>query len=214
MLEQAGTFLKGKCQFVGKNDDLSFEDWKQDSLGPTQSADSAEFGHLAHKRWKYYRDQSLVVESTPDLLARIRQDPRVEVGMMCQIQPDWDSPTKILGIAFFRRTWANSLVVDFLATHPAVQGKISGIGIALLDFIVGVATAIKASSVWGETTKNSVRFYEKAFGRDRFGDRFFLPKSRFSSFRTDVSTKQLSKLTQKLEQVLPTQPQQSKLRSE
>ncbi len=173
----------GECRFLRRDEELSMDDWDIGIQGDAHSSDAAEFGHLAHKRWRYYRDQSLIAGSIRDLQERIRIDPDVELGMICVVGSDRLSPPSCLGLAFFRRTWANHLCLDFLAKHPATTDQINGIGYGLLDFIVNVAKEINAGSIWGETTKGSVDFYKKAFDRKNFDDRFSLPKSRYSWFK-------------------------------
>lgn len=181
-LRKGDTIVTGRCQFVRLDQELSLDEWPSLPPGDSASSDAHEFGLLAHERWRNYQRQSLAVDSLDRLKERIRKNPKVEVGMLCRMdaKPYLDLPC--LGRAFFRRTWANNLYIDFLTAHPEKPAEVKGVGIGLLDFIISVAEAIEAGSVWGETTSDSVGFYQSVFGRERFNDRFSLPQSRYHWF--------------------------------
>jgi len=132
-----------------------------------QQQDSVEFLESALSKWKLYARRGRVATSQRQLLQMIDDNIKIDVLAILDVQADWSALGRRLGICQFRRTWSNSIAVDFLAVHPtllAAQKQISGVGTALLYCIAQIATRIGAERIWLETTDLSVEYYAHLFG--------------------------------------------------
>ena len=93
----------------------------------------------------------------------------------------------------FRRTWANNIYVDYLSVHPFLirnpSNPLPNLGSALLYFVSCVADGIEAGKIWGETTQNSVQFYEKIFGRCIQDDMLDLEREDYMAFKNEMERK-------------------------
>ena len=137
-----------------------------------------EFARLATKWWRYYNRQGASVHSLKELKHRTTREPSREVAFLVLARADWNRTAPILGMCCCRRTWCNHIVLEFAAVHPVVLDdaarEIRGIGTGMLHSLICIADDIGASTVWGETTKNSAPFYEKVLGIPRVGDHFMI----------------------------------------
>ncbi len=140
--------------------------------------DALEYARLAAKRWRHYRRASATITSLDELRDGIRQNPKSETAMIFVARPTWPSPTPILGFAYFRRSWCNHLIVDFLSAHPRVidgnPERIRGIGTGILYQLVALAEMMNISCIWGEATGHSAPFYQRALGVEKILDHFFI----------------------------------------
>jgi hypothetical protein len=125
------------------------------------------------------------------LKRRIAADKDGEVAFLLIVRAVSD-PARCLGIALCRRTWANHLVLDFLATHPMClkpgPGRITGIGKGLLFGICEIASRIGVSAMWGEATADSAPKYRKIFRLEEANDLFYVPSPNLLAFREAMST--------------------------
>lgn len=177
-----------ECGFGSDLEDESIATWDSaySGLNVPRACDAAEFGALASMRWRYYRKQDAVVRNFNGLRKIICEQPNTEVAMLAVMRASWFTPDNILGVCHFRRTWANSLYVDFLAKHPLLEAGtgpvVGGVGLNLLAFVVRLAKAISARRVWGESSKDSADFYRRIFLTKRSSDEFRLDRRKYSDF--------------------------------
>lgn len=141
--------------------------------------DSIEYSRLASKRWRYYRREDSIAEDLRSLRMTVRRDPETETAFFLTARANWFSPSPILGLIYCRRTWCHHIVVDFAACHPAVLGetmrlRLRGVGTGMFFGLIRLAEMLKVGTVWGEATKNSAAFYEKALGLSSVKDHFFI----------------------------------------
>jgi len=139
-------------------------------------SDALEYARLASKRWAYYHRNGETATGLPQLRAAIRRNPGAEVAFMLIARAAWQSNPKLLGLAYCRRSWCHRLIVDFVAVHPHVvgrlHGRIRGIGTGLFHGLIQIADALGIEMIWGEATVNSAPFYEKILGSERIYDQF------------------------------------------
>jgi N-acetylglutamate synthase-like GNAT family acetyltransferase len=96
----------------------------------------------------------------------IRADPKIDVLALIAAEATWTTRDPRLGLCAFRRTWSNSIVVDYIAVHPMLlqtDSEVSGIGTAMLYATANIAKKIGAERVWLETTDSSVGYYQYLF---------------------------------------------------
>jgi hypothetical protein len=99
---------------------------------------------------------------------------------------------KLLGYAALRRTWKNTLKIEYLFTVPSKKEKkenkekIKGVGSNLLFISIFLAEVIGAPMFWGECTASSHGFYKDQQGENfKFLEEiFYLEKSKYKSYLT------------------------------
>lgn len=153
--------------------------------------DAAEYAVLAADKWKFLKDlpATRVVHSAKELKAScVGASSQDEYAALLIARASWNNPTAMLGFCFFRRTWCNNIVIDFLATHPLVAGhnQILGIGRGLVYVTTTLAKQIDAKFVWGESTRLSYVTYQKWFHQTAIDDLFRIPGTAWQQFRSDT----------------------------
>ncbi len=131
-------------------------------------ADILEYGDHALAKWDYYSKAGRCPVDWNEVPMRIQMEPDCELGalfnLFCEATPEF----AVLAFAFIRRTWANNLAIDFIATNPLLETeeprRVKGVGTSLLFALCEVAYRLKAPFVWGEATVSSRKFYEERFG--------------------------------------------------
>ena len=141
--------------------DWSFlADWRSIARKADTTAvrDSLEYAELAGKRWRYLAGQGLSAASLAELRRLALKHPAGEFGLSLALRTR--GPTgQILGFAFSRRTWANNLMLEFLAASPAAAHGIKGAGRALMQALSFIALWLDCDELWGECTELSKGFY-------------------------------------------------------
>lgn len=156
------------CQLIGGAPTVTARQWREFAWpgSSAQQEDSIEFLESALSKWKLYTRRGRVAKSRRQLSKMITDDPRIDVLAILDAQANWSQLQGRLGICQFRRTWSNSIAIDFLAVHPALltsQKQISGVGTALLYGVAQIARRIGAERIWLETTDLSVDYYTYLF---------------------------------------------------
>jgi hypothetical protein len=121
-------------------------------------SDALEYARLASKRWAYYHRNGETAISLRELHAAIQRNPRAEVAFMLIARASWQPGPKLLGLAYCRRSWCHRFIVDFVAVHPHVVGRmrerIRGIGTGLFHGLIQIADELEVKMIWGEATAN------------------------------------------------------------
>ncbi len=120
--------------------------------------DSLEYATLAGKRWRYLDDLGLAPASPAELQQRTEKQPTGEFGVALGLREKTPSGS-ILGFAFARRTWANNLMLEFLAGSPLTGSGIKGTGAALMQALALIGLSLHCGELWGECTEASQGFY-------------------------------------------------------
>lgn len=143
--------------------------------------DSVEFLESALSKWRLYQARKRTASSERQLVRLIAKNPAIDALAILSVQASWAN-LGTLGICQFRRTWRNSIVIDYLAVHPSLlqpSKVISGVGTALLYSIALVANRLNATRLWLETTDLSVNYYSALFGTDKMADLISIPTAHF-----------------------------------
>jgi hypothetical protein len=114
----------------------------------------------------------------------IVKNPTIDALAMLSIKAPWAGVGRSLGVCQFRRTWRNSITIDYLAVHPSLLATpklISGVGTALLYSMAIVANRLGATRLWLETTDLSANYYSALFGTDKMSDLVIIPTTEFYS---------------------------------
>ena len=137
--------------------------WQHATLSPdkTTARDSLEYATLAGKRWRFLREQQLTLSGWHDLHAHLQRDPAAEVGLALAVTRSTAGSHEVLGVAFARRTWANNLILEFLASSPLAVSQLRGTGFALMHSLAAIGHWLSCGELWGECTAASRGFYVK-----------------------------------------------------
>lgn len=135
--------------------------WKRSLAASSIPAarDSLEYAALAGKRWRFLMQQKFSVAGWADLHRHLKRDPAAELGMALAITRTAGSRDSVLGFGFIRRTWANNLILEFLAAAPVPLMQVKGVGAALMQCISAIGVWLSASELRGECTEASRGFY-------------------------------------------------------
>ncbi len=137
---------------------------------------------LAHTRI-----QQIYVQSVEEIATHpIKADEHVEVSGFVLLKCDWFPDSGVIGICHFRRSWCNSIILDYLAVHPFIAKApdryphtVSGAGSALLWFVSDIARRYKCGRLWGEATHGSHGYYKHMFDLDAVEDLILADKLHY-----------------------------------
>src|SRR5580700_30307 len=82
--------------------------------------DALEFAMLACKRYAIHSSVENYAQRVDDIGDHIRNNPYVEVASLVVMRCDWFPDSEIIGVAHFRRSWANNLIIDYISSHPFI----------------------------------------------------------------------------------------------
>jgi len=160
------------------------DEWRE-SLGDDTNPiriDAVNFATLACKRFSAHSPFENYVHDIAEIADFLRDNPYSEVANLVAVAADWFPTSRILGLAHFRRTWSNNLILDYLAVHPLIARPnkdspliVRGVGTALLFFLCSLARRYECGCIWGEATQNSCDFYQKVFNLDSVKDLCIFP---------------------------------------
>lgn len=171
--------------------DLGFIDEWRDKLGPdtdSKRRDAVDLAQLAIDSYLVHTQiQQIYVKSVEEIATHpIKADEHVEVAGFVLLKCDWFPDSGVIGICHFRRSWCNSLILDYLAVHPfiakAPEGYshiVSGAGSALLWFVSDIARRYKCGRLWGEATHGSRGYYKHMFDLDAVEDLILADKLHY-----------------------------------
>jgi hypothetical protein len=161
--------------------DLGFIDVWRDKLGDdtdTVRRDALDLAQLAIDSFlAHSRVQQLYANSIEELAAHIKADEQCEVACFVLMKCNWFPDSEVLGICHFRRSWCNSIVLDYLATYPFAARPpegyphvVGGVGTALLWLVSDIARQFSCGRIWGEATRGSRSYYKDRFELDSVED--------------------------------------------
>jgi len=189
---EEGPSRRADAHFATLVDVKSVQGWRRQIHGAKDilTEDALEFASEACKRWMFYRSRRRTASSIKTIGRRISPGKKEEVAFLLVAREE-SAPARCLGIALCRRTWANHLVLDFLATHPIClrdgPDRLRGIGKGLLFGVCEIGNSIGATALWGEATESSAPKYKAMFRLDESDDLFYVPSSNLRAFRAAMA---------------------------
>jgi GTPase-associated adaptor domain len=175
--------------FAELSDLASIDEWK-DKLGAdtdSKRRDAVDLAQLARDGfWAHTRIQQIYVNSVEEITTRIENDEHVELAGLLLLKCDWFPDSGVIGICHFRRSWCNSIILDYLAVHPFIAKApddypyiVSGAGSALLWFVSDIARRNKCGRLWGEATHGSRGYYKHMFDLEAVEDLILADKLHY-----------------------------------
>ena len=182
-----------QMRFGDENDLVELRRWRSSLRlrANPHVRDALEYARLASKRWAYYHRNGDAVTGLPELRSAIQSHPRTEIAFMLIVRASWHPDSRLLGLAYCRRSWCHRLIVDFVAVHPHVVGRlherVRGIGTGLFHGLIQIADDLGIDMVWGEATANSAPFYEKILGAESVLDQFHIHGQTMNHCRQELA---------------------------
>lgn len=193
-----GALNESRVSYLIDRDFRFLAEWRA-SLGKDKHpvrTDAMQFASLACKRFAAHSTVENYAQRDEDIADFVRNNPHCEVANLVVMKCGGFPESEVVGIAHFRRSWCNNLILDYLASHPWIASppanygiKVSGVGVGLLYFISNLAARYGCTAVWGEATQNSCKFYQKLFDLDSVQDLLYIPSERLEAFATSLSKK-------------------------
>ncbi len=168
------------------NSDLGFINEWSDKLGTdtdTTRQDAVDLAQIAIDIFLVHtRAQQIYVSSVEEIATRIKVHDNVELAGFVLLKCDWFPDSKVIGVCHFRRSWCNSIILDYLAVHPFIamptdgySHVVTGAGSALLWFISDIARRFTCGRIWGEATHGSRNYYKRMFYLESVEDLILVP---------------------------------------
>jgi len=200
-----GEYKEAEIEYVTKPHFGFLDDWRHSLGNDTHPirVDAVNFATLACKRYKAHAPVEDYASQQEDVADYIRNNPYSEVGNFVLMRCRWFPESDIVGLAHFRRTWCNNLILDYLASHPWIATAppgydvdVSGVGLGLIYFVCKMAMIYNCENVWGEATQNSCEFYKGIFKLDSVQDLLYIPKQNIVTFVNGQDQKWLERKQQ------------------
>jgi hypothetical protein len=169
-----------ELMFGGERDLKAISHWRSPAVVREEAAvrDAVEFARLAAKRHRYYQHSIPTAATEAEFREIVRENARAEVALLLLVKAVWFKRSPIIGLAQCRRTHCHHIVLEFLAVHPAIAGKlqprVSGVGTGLIYGLAEVAGQLGVALIWGEATAYSAPFYAHVLDQPDIQDHFFI----------------------------------------
>ena len=189
---------EARISFVSSPEFGFLEGWRKNlgKIRHPKSVDAMEFAALACKRFTAHRSIENYAEKVEDFKAHITNNPRSEVAALVFMECDWFPESSVIGVAHFRRSWCNNLILDYLAAHPWIaekpvkyENEVKGVGTTLLYFVSRIASTLECGAMWGEATQNSCELYKDYFELEETQDLFYIEREKFEKFADTMAKK-------------------------
>jgi hypothetical protein len=188
----------GRIHYITQSEFGFLDQWRK-SLGTDKNpirTDAVDFANLACKRLTAHSPLEIYARHADDISDHIQNNPLCEIANLVAMKCDSFPESEVIGLAHFRRSWSNNLILDYMAVHLWI-GKppegyptiIRGVGTALLFFICSIARRNQCGCVWGEATQNSCAFYQKVFDLDSVRDLLYIPHEKIVRFADNLEQK-------------------------
>jgi hypothetical protein len=167
------------------------EKWREKSRGiqHPRCVGAIEIAELAKRRYATHNELLPYAKTIQEFQDHINDNPYCEVACLVFLKCNWFPDSDTIGLAHFRRTWCNNIVLDYLCSYPlnvkvlpTYAHSLQGAGPALLYFVVQVAKKYQSRAVWGEATQNSFSFYKDMFELSDVEDLIVAPRTNYIKF--------------------------------
>ena len=195
-------FKEATLEFVTKRDFGFLKQWRASIAKDSHPVrcDSVDFAALACKRFTSHSPTENYAHRVDDIAIHIRNNPLSEVANLILVKCDWFKESNVIGVAHFRRSWCNNIILDYLAAHPWSAARpvdypimVSGIGIAMLCFLSRLADKFGCDAIWGEATQNSCEIYKSFFQLDSVNDLLYIERKKSAAFADAIEKKWLDR---------------------
>ncbi len=190
-LELNGSPTTANIKFAEQKDFGFLTEWRE-KLGDDPNPFRVETVDLASLAITRHSEQSGMVpyaRSIGDIGDHIVHNPKSEVACFLLLKCDWFRDSSVIGLIHFRRTWCNSIVLDYLSVHPFIAKPldkypyvVKGTGLALIYFLSRVAEKYACDYIWGEATQISSGYYKRYLSLGPTEDLILVPRKRFVEF--------------------------------
>ena len=190
-LELNGKRVTGNIKFAEQKDFGFLNEWREkvgDDPNPFR-VDTVDLAGLAVTRFLEQSGMVPYARSIGDIGDHIIHNPKSEVACFLLLTCGWFPDSSVIGLIHFRRTWCNSIVLDYLAVHPFITKppdgyphRVNGTGLSLLYFLSRVAEKYASDHIWGEATQISCGFYKRYLSLGVAEDLILAPRSKFVEF--------------------------------
>jgi len=197
-----GIYRDAQIEHVIRSDFDFLAQW-QGRLGDDRHpirTDAVSFAALACKRFTSHSGIEVYAQRVDDISDHITNNPHCEVANLVVMKCDWFTESEVIGVAHFRRSWCNNLILDYLAAHPWIanrpehfQHKVSGVGTGLLCFLSNIGVRYNCEAIWGEATQNSCQIYKRFFDLESVRDLLYIPRDKYAEFAASLQKKWASK---------------------
>jgi len=177
--------------FAGAKNFAFVAEW-QKALGADKNpvrVDAVDLARIVAHRFEAHSEMEYYAETIGDIADHVQGNPKSEVACCVLLTCDWFPMSKVIGLAHFRRTWNNNIVLDYLTTHPFIAKppngfahSVRGAGLALLYFMSTVAKTYDCPLIWGEATAHSCGYYKKVFELPSVEDLICIPRQNVLAF--------------------------------
>ena len=110
-----GSAREAEITYVSRRNFRYLADWRRCLKGNDypKRRDAVDFATLACKRLTTHAPYEIYASSASDICALASEQPNVEVANLVEMRCGWFRPSEVIGVAHFRRTWCNNLVLDY-----------------------------------------------------------------------------------------------------
>lgn len=151
--------------------------------------DAVNFANLACKRYKAHAPVENYATAPDDIKDYVKDNPHSEVAVFALLKCRWFPECDVVGLAHFRRSWCNNLILDYLASHPWIARppagfdvEVRGVGLGIMYGVCKTAVQNDCGAVWGEATQNSCGFYRGVFKLESVSDLLYIPRQNMVEF--------------------------------
>lgn len=176
-LKRAGSWCPARIRMGEEADVRRISKWPEfvsaGTIGTGTAKESAEYAKDSVERWQQHLSRGRAARSPMEYSDLVKANAEDDVAVLLVIEADWWAPDDLLGFAYLRRTWADSLYMEFLAKHPlAAYKKVPDLNVTWVAeaMVVGIATLIlkvveahRPAWSWWEATAGSERTYARLF---------------------------------------------------
>jgi len=197
-LKRAGQWQPARIRFGVEADIERIGKWPDflaaGAIGTAK--ESVDYATDSVERWQKHRNRGRAAATPEEYAMLIKSNSDDDVAILLVIEADWWQ-SDLLGFAYLRRTWADSLYMEFMAKHPlAAYKEPSDLNVTRVTeaMLVGIASLIEQIEVthqpawaWWEATAGSADAYGKLFAPTIPRDLVIVSSMELSNCRSRIT---------------------------
>ncbi len=199
-LKRAGHWQPAVIRFGTETDVVRISKWPDflaaGAIGTGTAKESADYAKDSVERWRKHLSRGRAAGTPKEYGDLIKANPKDDVAILLVIEADWWAPGDLLGFAYLRRTWADSIYMEFLAKHPLAAYKeppdlnVTRVTEAMLVGISSLMDQIEAPHrptwAWWEATAGSAAAYGEFFAPTTPCDLVIVSAKELSNCRSRI----------------------------